>query len=444
MDEKSVKDPIQIEIVTNKTANDGWDNVWAFMEDPDTVLANVSQTSEVFENLLSDCHVFSCYQSRKSGVTNAEWRIEYPDGAEKQSEFYEGLLERIDFEKLINQILDAPFYGFSVCEVIWGQSDGRWVPERIEQKPNHWFVFDQQRRLRFLHKDHQFDGLLLPDYKFLLAQHHPTFENPYGRRVLSRCFWPVVFKKAGYKYWSQFLEKYGIPWAVGRVPRGTKLEDRERFLDALGNMVQAAVAVINDDEKIELMTASGTGAARGGMGIPFQSMIDSANAEISKVMLGQTLSTEIGSKGAYAASQSHLSVRSDICTADKKLAARKVNELFSWLQMFNFGKGAAPILRFIEEEDDKEAHSRRDANLVNQGVRFKPEYYMRQYNLRRDEFEVKDLDEVAQQQFDRQMQLKEKDSENMDRQRQKSSDENRQKGERKSDRKKLPSGKEKE
>ena len=67
---------------------------------------------------------------------------------------------------------------------------------------------------------------------------------------MSRCFWPVAFKKGGFKFWAVFTEKFGMPWLIGKVPRGTGDTDRAQLLDHLVKMVQDAVAVINDDESI--------------------------------------------------------------------------------------------------------------------------------------------------------------------------------------------------
>jgi hypothetical protein len=47
-----------------------------------------------------------------------------------------------------------------------------------------------------------------------------------------------------------------------------------------------------------------------------EKLIDKMNAEISKAILGQTLTTEIGATGSYAASNTHMAVRQDIIDAD--------------------------------------------------------------------------------------------------------------------------------
>lgn len=375
---------LQNEIVT-RDASIEWGDLWGWLPDPDPVLLKAGVDVTVFDQLLSDAHVFACYQSRKAGILTSEYKIEYPKGSEKVARFFDGLLKNLPIDDIIASVLDAPFYGFSVNEIIWKESAGKWVPEKIEQKPNEWFVFDKLNRIRFLHKDHQTEGLLLPNYKFLVARNFPSFKNPYGMRILSRCFWPVAFKKGGYKFWTMFLEKFGIPWLLGKVPRDTKKEETDKLLSMLESMLQNAVAVINDDESVEVLQAKANGSGTSNV---FADMVNSANGEISKAILTQTLTTEIGTKGAYAASQSHLSIRSDICSMDKRIVSAVFNQLFRWICELNFDVKVYPLFRFIEEDDAKEAHARRDTQLSGQGVRFTPEYYQRTYNLRPDEFKV--------------------------------------------------------
>jgi phage gp29-like protein len=378
------------EFVTRARSVD-WADVWGHLPDPDPILLKAGVDVTVFDQLLADPHVFACFQSRKAGVLTSEWRVEYPKGSEKYSAFLDKVMSPLPLTSIISQFLDAPFYGFSVNEIMWRMEASKWVVDRIDQKPNDWFVWDKKNRCRFISKKNMDTGELLPDYKFLIPRSFPTFKNPYGIRTLSRCFWPVVFKRAGYKYWTTFMERFGIPWLLGKVPRGTSEPERQELLASLVKMVQSAVGVVNDDESIEALEMK----SKGGNENIFAQMVNSANGEISKAILTQTLSTEIGDKGAYAASQSHLAVRSDLCTMDRKLVCETFDQLLGWCVTLNFASPTAmPFMKWMEEEDSKEGHSRRDTQLSTQGVRFKPPYYQRVYNLRADEFEVVDPAEM--------------------------------------------------
>lgn len=115
-------------------------------------------------------------------------------------------------------------------------------------------------------------------------------------------------------------------------------------------------------------------------------MLEFSNAEISKAVLSQTLTTEIGDKGAYAAASAHLSVRQEVCDFDKKLVIRALNELISLICLLNFGDPTGPIFTFVEDSDVRLDLAQRDVLLQRMGVRFTQVYYERNYNFRQDEF----------------------------------------------------------
>ncbi len=80
-----------------------------------------------------------------------------------------------------------------------------------------------------------------------------------------------------------------MPFLIGKHPRGTSKEDTDNLADMLESMIQDAIAVIPDDSSIEIQEA-----AKGSSADVFEKLIDKMNAEISKAILGQTLTTEIG------------------------------------------------------------------------------------------------------------------------------------------------------
>jgi phage gp29-like protein len=273
--------------------------------------------------------------------------------------------------------------------VVWERSGGRWFRVRAEGKPPEWFVFDQDENLRFLSRDNAVEGERLPGRKFLLARHHASYRNPYGERLLARAFWPVTFKKAGWKFWTIFAEKFGMPWVVGKVPRGANETERGRVLSALGRMVQDAAAVVNDDESIEFPEASG----KSGSVDLYRELIEACNREISKAVLGQTLTTDVGRSGSYAAAKVHLEVRRDLVEQDRRLVETAVNRLLAWTTELNFAGAAPPVFRFFEEENVRRERAERDEILVRQGLPLSRSYYRRAYNLNESDLETRAADQ---------------------------------------------------
>ena len=325
--QKGIKKGITEEIATRKRALNFY-SLANILPDPDIVLKKQGKDIRIYKELLCDPHVFACTQSRKAGVLSLDWEINRGLDKDQNAEEIEKLLKKINVQKLISDILDATQFGFQPLEIMWKKDkSGHIMPERIVAKPPEWFCFDDDNNLKFRTKENYY-GEIVPDKKFLLAQNNPSYNNPYGERTLSRVFWNVTFKKGGLKFWVVFTEKYGMPHLIGKHPRGSTKEETNSLADMLEDMVQDAIAVIPDDSSIEIQEASKSSSAE-----IYEKLIDKMNTEISKAILGQTLTTEIGSTGSYAASNTHMQVRQDIIDSDKKLVEGVINQLIQRLTL---------------------------------------------------------------------------------------------------------------
>ena len=352
-----MKKEISQEIATRKRSINYYSLGTSYLPDPDIVLRKQGKDMKVYKELLCDSHVFACVQSRKAGVLSLEWDINRGLDKDETAEKIVQLLKKLDIDKVISDILDASLFGFQPIEIIWGKIDNLVLPIELKSKPPEWFCFDEENKLKFRSKEHYF-GEELPPKKFLCPQSNPSYENPYGERTLSRVFWPVTFKKGGLKFWVVFTEKYGIPHLIGKHPRGASKEETDTLADLLENMVQDAIAVIPDDSSVEIQEANKSSSAE-----IFEKLIDKMNGEISKAILGQTLTTEIGSSGSYAASNTHMQVRQDIIDADKKLVERTINQLLQWIYQINFSSAEVPVFELYAPDDVDLTLAQRDKIL---------------------------------------------------------------------------------
>lgn len=372
------------EIATRKRALNFY-SLANILPDPDIVLRKQGKDVRVYKELLCDPHVFACVQSRKSGVLSLGWEINRGLDKDEKAEAIENLLKQLDIHKLISDILDATQFGFQPLEIIWKRDKAGYIlPEKIVAKPPEWFCFDDNNTLKFRTKENYY-GEELPNKKFLLAQNNPSYNNPYGERTLSRVFWPVTFKKGGLKFWVIFTEKYGMPHLIGKHPRGATKEETNTLADMLEEMVQDAIAVIPDDSSVEIQEANKSSSAA-----IYEQLIDKMNAEISKAILGQTLTTEIGSTGSYAASNTHFAIRQDIIDADKKLVEQTINQLIQWIYEINFVNTEVPVFELYQEEDVDLTLAQRDKILSDTGVKFTKEYFIKNYGLEDEDFDIRE------------------------------------------------------
>ncbi len=372
------------EIATRKRALNFY-SLANILPDPDIVLRKQGKDMRIYKELMCDAHVFACVQSRKAGVLSLDWDINRGIDKDENTENIFKLLKSLDIHKLINDILDATLYGFQPLEIIWQKNiSGYILPTKIIAKPSEWFCFDDNNNLKFRSKENYY-GELFPNKKFLLAQNNPSYNNPYGERTLSRVFWNVTFKKGGMKFWVVFTEKYGMPHLIGKHPRGATKEETNTLADMLEEMVQDAIAVIPDDSSVEIQEASKSSSAE-----IYEKLIDKMNAEISKAILGQTLTTEIGSTGSYAAANTHMAVRQDIIDSDKKLVESVINQLIAWIYEINYSNAEVPVFEMFAPEDVDLTLAQRDKILSETGVKFTKEYFIKNYGLEDDDFEIRE------------------------------------------------------
>lgn len=354
------------------------------LPDPDPILQKIGKSVEVYRDLTSDPHVFANIQQRKSAVTSLRWRIQYTGVHTPLVKFVTDTFAKLETENIISQVLNAVYYGYVIMEIVWKKSDGLWMPERIEEKPQEWFFFNDENR-PCLKNIRNGGGTILPENKFLLVRNSPTYQNPYGEKALSRCYWPVMFKRSGQEFWLLFIEKYGIPFLVAKQPRAYTEAESKALLDALTAMMEDTVGVIPDDSSVGFVEGSKTYTSD-----VFRKFVEFCNSEISKALLSQTLTTEVQNKGTYSASVIHSEALRRITTGDKRLVENALNRLIRIIAEVNFTSDETEVLPVFSLYNENEIHknlAERDRILRRQGVTFSRDYYKRRYGFTDDDFD---------------------------------------------------------
>ena len=357
------------------------------LPDPDPILRKVGQDWKIYNELRSDAKVAACIEQRKASTLSLMWSVSPAEGsadndsAKKRLEIIDRALKDLDMPKIISGILDAFLWGYQPLEIMWERREGLVLPKDVVAKPPEWFVFDYANTLKFRSRQTPL-GEPLPERKFLLAQHHATFTNPYGQKVLPLCFWPVTFKKGGWRWWVSFTEKFGSPLLIGKYPRGIDTSEVDALQDALERLFQQATATIPNDSELETVKSDAASSNQ------HKLLIDQCNSEIALAIVGQTLTSEIGANGSYAAAETHNEVRQEIAEGDKRMVERCLQQLVNWIYEINWSEGLPPVFTLWHEEDVDKVLAERDQILANTGVRFTKSYFQRVYGLQDDDFEV--------------------------------------------------------
>lgn len=307
----SPKNALAQAIATRERSQSGWYGFMGSLPNPDPVLKAMGRDIEVYRDLRSEPLVGSAIRRRKSAVKALERGLKPEEASDAVVAFIEAMLAGWDIDSIAGQLLDGAFFGYQPAELTWESRNGQLAITRIEGKPPEWFTWDSDNQLRFLARDGGMTGELLPPRKFVVATQDATYDNPYGFADLSMCFWPVMFKKGGWRFWMKFTEKYGTPWLVGKHPRGTSQGEINLLLNSLEAMIEDAVAAIPDDSSVTIVESTGKGDSSGN----FKDVINLARSEISIALLGQNQTTEATANKASASAGLEVTRDIDLTTS---------------------------------------------------------------------------------------------------------------------------------
>lgn len=344
------------------------------LPNPDPILKAAGKDVTVYRELARDSHVGACIRRRKAAVKALEWGLDRGPAAARVSRAVQDMLDGLDLESLIGSALDATLYGYAPMEVVWAAGAGRGVwAERIEALPPEWFCFDADNRLRFRTRSAPLYGELMPERKFLVPRQDATYQNPYGLGDLALCYWPVVFKKGGMKFWLAFAEKYGSAFAVGKLPRTAEEAERNRLLDDLEGLIQNGVAVIPDDGSVDLVEMAGKSASAE----LYERLVLHCRGEISIVLTGtnQSMEKDAGKASAHAG----LDVAESLRDADAEIVAAAINQLIRWTVELNWPGAPAPRFRLWDQQAKDGLQAQRDKSNHEAGARFTKSYWLRSY-----------------------------------------------------------------
>lgn len=372
------------------TTGDGRDITRQFVgnlfPNPDTILkTRGSQRLSLWENVLEDDVCGSRFEQRRRAVVSRDWQVDAggeSPGDEEAAEFIREQLQCIQFDNVTDKMLYADWFGYAVAELVYGRDGNRVVWEKITVPDRARFVFTPTGELRMLTPQDPLDGERLPDHKFWHINAGATHDHDwYGTGMAHWCFWPLLFKRNGVKFWSVFLEKYAQPTALGKHPQGASAGDKTKLLAALRAISVDSGITIPEGMEIELLEATRQSSG------DYEKMLKYMDQAITHVILGQTMTTNDGSSRSQA--EVHMDVRQDLVKADADLVCESLNRgPIRWLTELNFGPGVAPprVFRVLEEEEDVNTAAERDKTLFDIGFKPTPEYIADKYG---DHYEEK-------------------------------------------------------
>jgi phage gp29-like protein len=223
--------------------------------------------------------------------------------------------------ELFFDLLDGLGKGLSVVQILWNTRAMPWKPEDYKWVDPRYLRQDQSTLEQILLiSDDAPQGAPLEPYKFMV--HTPRSKSgSVWRNGLARLVCVMyMLKSFTVRDWWAFAEVFGIPIRVGKYGANASEQDINTLLNAIGRIASDAGAAIPESMKLELIeTAKGNGGET-----LFENMARWCDEQISKAVLGQTMTADNGSSQAQATV--HNEVRLDIAKWDARQLEACVNE----------------------------------------------------------------------------------------------------------------------
>ena len=273
-----------------------------------------------------DPHISSLLNTRTLSVSGSPVQVVPASQDAKDiaiAEALEDVTESPEFKSLVSGLMSAVWYGFSACEIIWDLTGKLWKPKKYVWREPRFFVLDRntmtEPRIRTMAQPAFGEALAPNKWVVHIPKNRPGNITRAGLARTAAGTWAA--KRFTLGDLTTFLNRFGMPLRVGRYEPNATPEQQTEFLHQLTRVGSDSACVLPKDFTLEFIEVNASGNSE-----VYLATIDFLNKELSKLLLGQTMTSEDGA--SLAQSQTHEKVRQDIRRDDASAVADAINE---WL-----------------------------------------------------------------------------------------------------------------
>lgn len=303
-----------------------------------------------------DCHLQSVLATSEEAIAGLEWELELPENPKlKERKAAEALEDHLRSTGLMPRLFahhaGARYYGYAVTEPGYERVGELLLPTSFDHISARRFGFRINDGV-FVWRDMDmpYDGVdIRKDYpnKFIISQPRITGDVPCREGLVRVLMWAALFRNWTLTDWLKLGEIAWKPWRTGTYDKDADQKDIDNLTDVLEGMSSNGVAVVPTTTNLKVEWPAGmTGQSQHG------AMFAAMAAEMSKAVLGQTLTTEQGKVGSQALGNVQNEVRKDLREATARYVAGDITrDLIAPLTAMNWGPGVRPArLRLITDD----------------------------------------------------------------------------------------------
>ena len=274
-----------------------------------------------------------------------------------------GLLKAPWFRKKLRLDMESVFYGYTLMYPVLegGQiadvktiDRGHFIPQldKLVKSPYHT------------------EGLPLKGLeKYLwLAQ---LGDGPFG--LLETAAALTILKRHSWSSWDEFEQIFGVPLRIAKV-RGAD-QEKNNVMKMMAHSVRSAVGVVDHSTEIQVVPSGQSDAYQ-----VFARKIEAVNKEMSKLILGQTMTTDDGSSKSQ--SETHYKVQSAIIKEDTLRLLAHINAFLPVLRQWGYPIPLTAEARIVPATQTTEDKIKIDSVLLQSGVKLDKKYLEQTYNVK--------------------------------------------------------------
>ncbi len=280
----------------------------ALMSAESILYPNRSRLYTLYKDIVLDAQVTALMTTRKNAILGSDFVVKNKAGEvdEKKTE----LIQKKWFTDFVNLSLDSIFWGHSLVQFGDIKNDEFIEVDLVPRqyvKPEFTMVVDTPANVQGIN---------------YLDEPYATWSIGVGDKrdlgLLAKVAPLYLWKKNALGAWAEYSDLFGVPMRI--VKTNTRDEaTRKQAEGMVKNMGSAAYGVFDTDDIIEMLETRSTDAYQ-----VFDMMIERCNSEISKLILGQTGTTD--SKSFVGAAEVHESVAEMYREADEHM----IENIFSY------------------------------------------------------------------------------------------------------------------
>lgn len=269
---------------------------------------------DIYNDVNLDAHLSGCVKQREGFVMSRSFKLVDAMGNEDEQALH--YFDQAWFKELCRLVLEAVYWGYSLIELgdLTTDGDGCVCYDGVQLIPRKHVIPEYGRVITDLGRDWRtgIDYRQPPFSDWLIEAGRPDDLGLYQKAAMH-----TIPKKNMLAFWDTFGEIFGMPM---RIAKTTSRDQKD--IDKLSDMLQESGASLTMvaplDTEIEFVES-----AKGDAFNVYDKRIDRCNSELSKLIIGQTMTIEDGS--SLSQSQTHLQVFENLVESDRDMLRDVVN-----------------------------------------------------------------------------------------------------------------------